>query len=92
MAADRHKPAEVSIGAETTPGQPAETLYPVDLEAAVAAALRALKTALAALASQYGYRRETPYLTLLALGATQHDLETLRQFLAAHDQPAGETP
>jgi hypothetical protein len=60
---------------------------PPTAEEATAAGLRALRDALGNLAAGLGYRRGTLNSTLMALGASPDDVETMRQFLHAHPAP-----
>ena len=59
----------------------------IELEAIVAASLRALRAAVGNLASQFGYRRDMLNQVLLALGASRADVEVMRQFLLTHEPP-----
>lgn len=60
---------------------PAKTTPAAD--EATAAGLRAIRRAFAGLAGQFGYHG-TQNEVLVKLGASRQDVETMRQFLAAH--------
>jgi hypothetical protein len=62
---------------------------PVSTDKALAATSRALRAAIGNLGAQFGYSRGTFNEVLLALGADRDDLETMRQFLAAHEPTDG---